>query len=198
MSALAEYLDGRNELANLIASVEARMPPEIEPDVQPDELDEAAEPGLEQSKLLLLAQNQKVLTRAVEQVGRACEMIAHACEVLAEHVESDRLDRRAFADALSTLAQQHSPSVSTPRLLGGSVFATPAWPRDDEIVIDDDPADHRDAPVSSPVEPSGSASTREALAAPRRSTWSGAPTQSPPPAPSQPTAPRLPSSPNGR
>ncbi len=196
-SALAEYLDGRAELANLIAIVEARMPPEIEPDAQLDELDEAAEAGQEPSKLSL-AQNTKILTRAVEQVGRACEMVAHACELLAERVESDRLERRALADAVSTLAQQHSPSASTPRLLGGSVFATPAWPQDDEIVIDDDPADHHDASVSSPVEQAGSASTRQTLAAPRQSTWSGAPTQSSPPMPSPPKAPRLPSSPNGR
>jgi len=196
-SALAEYLEGRAELANLIATVEARMPPEIEPDAPLDELDETAEPGLEQSRLSL-AQNTKILTRAVEQVGRACEMIAQACELLAERVESDRVERHALTEAVSTLAQQHSPPASTPKLLGGSVFASPVWPHDDEIVIEDDPADHRDAPLSSPLEQSGSASTRVASPAPRQSTWSGAPTQSTPSVPSQPQAPRLPSSPNGR
>ena len=173
------------------------MPPEIEPDAPLDELDEAAEPGLEQSRLSL-AQNTKILTRAVEQVGRACEMIAQACELLAERVESDRLERHALTEAVSTLAQQHSPSASTPKLLGGSVFASPVRPHDDEIVIEDDPADHRDAPLSSPLEQSGSASTRLASPAPRQSTWSGAPTQSTPSVPSPPQAPRLPSSPNGR
>ncbi len=173
------------------------MPPEIEPDAPPDELDEAAEPGLEQSRLSL-AQNTKILTRAVEQVGRACEMIAQACELLAERVESDRLERHALTEAVSTLAQQHAPSASTPKLLGGSVFASPVRPHDDEIVIEDDPADHRDVPLSSPLEPSGSAATRLASPAPRQSTWSGAPTQSTPSVPSQPQAPRLPSSPNGR
>jgi hypothetical protein len=196
-SALAEYLDGRAELANLIATVEARMPPEIELDAPLDELDEAAEPGLEQSRLSL-AQNTRILTRAVEQVGRACEMIAQACELLAERVESDRLERHALTEAVSTLAQQRSPSASTPKLLGGSVFASPVWPHDDETVIEDDPADHCDAPLSPPVEQSGSASTRVASPAPRQSTWSGAPPQSTPAVPSQPQAPRLPSSPNGR
>jgi hypothetical protein len=112
-SALADYLDGRTELTNLIASVEARMPTEPEPGAQPDA---AAEPEAEHSELPVVP-STKVLAQAAEQVARACELIAHACELLAERVESDRLERRTLADAVLMLAQQATPAASTPRLV---------------------------------------------------------------------------------
>ena len=112
-SELAEYLDGRTELANLIARVEARLPTGPEPSVR---LDAVSHRELEDTQRSL-AQSAKMLTQAVEQVARACELIAHVCELVAERVESERLERRTLADALMMLAQQPSPPASTPRFV---------------------------------------------------------------------------------
>jgi hypothetical protein len=112
-SALAEYLDGRTELTNLIASVEARMPNDPEPSAQ---LDSVTDSESEHSQLSV-AQSTKMLAQAVEQVARACELIAHACELFAERVESDRMERRTLADAVMMLAQQAMQPTSTPRLV---------------------------------------------------------------------------------
>jgi hypothetical protein len=164
--------------------------PEPEPDVKPEprvalvvepepEPGDAASPAAVGDPSVLLAQNTLVLTQAVEEVSRASELIVRACELFTERMESDRLERRTLADAIMTLAQQQSASPSTsstPRLLGGSVFATPAWKHEDEIVIDDDRpdrSDRSDPQGSNPADRAGPGSTRTAPAVPRQSTWSG-------------------------
>ena len=118
-SALAEYLDGRTELTNLIASVEARIPSEMpsepEPDAQPDTT--AVAPVEADRSEVAVAESTKTLAQAVEQVTHACELIARACELFAERIESDRLERRALADAMMLLAQQAMPAASPPRLV---------------------------------------------------------------------------------
>jgi len=124
-SALAECLDGRSELTNLIASVEARMPSEMpsemasepEPDAQPDAQNDAVG-GTEADRAeIAVAESTKTLAQAVEQVTRACELIAHACELFAERIESDRQERRTLADAMMLLAQQAMPPAATPRIV---------------------------------------------------------------------------------
>ncbi len=111
-SALAEYLDGRTELVNLIARSEARLPADPEPSTRRDA---TPAPGADDDQSL--AQSNKMLTQAVEHVARACELIAHAFELFADRVESDRLERRTLADAVMMLAQQAAPAASTPRLV---------------------------------------------------------------------------------
>jgi hypothetical protein len=85
---------------------------------------------------------RKVLDREQE-LARAVEQVAQVCELLAERIESEQLERRALADAMTLLARQTLPVVSTPRqerLVGGSVFATPSAPNNDEAVLIHDPA----------------------------------------------------------
>jgi hypothetical protein len=70
---------------------------------------------------------------AIEHVGRMCELIA-------ERIESEREERKALTAAMGMLAQQAlnaptSQAPSRPRVLGGSVFATPT--DDADIVLDD-------------------------------------------------------------
>jgi hypothetical protein len=252
-TALSEYLNGRAELANLIADVEARMPSVVEPapageaepqsapapvapvepvlhvelETQPPvapqpepqvaavsegELSVVSEPeprrvpaleaalaaGAELSEFAV-AQNTKLIADAVEQVTRASELIARACELFTERVESDRQERRALLEVVTALAQQLAPAPATPRLVGGSVFATPARPH--EIVIDDDRSDApaaSPASASTPAEQPGTSSTRTGSVSPRPSTWSAAQTPSTPPTSLQPKAPRFPSNRSGR
>jgi hypothetical protein len=68
---------------------------------------------------------------AIEHVGRMCELIA-------ERIESEREERKALTAAMGMLAQQAlnaptSQAPSRPRVLGGSVFATPT--DDADIVL---------------------------------------------------------------
>src|SRR4029079_8157970 len=130
----------------------------------------------------LLAQNTRVLAHAIEEVTRASEQIARACDLFAEQSEADRAELRALAEAVMTLAQTFVPSQSTPRLVGGSVFATPARARENEIVIDDERSD-ASAPASASSSPdqARSGSSRPVAATPRPSNWSAAQTQSTPP-----------------
>ena len=116
-SALAEYLDGRSELTNLIASVEARMPSETPSEAEPDAQPDAAGGTEADRSEIAVAESTRTLAQAVEQVTRACELIAHACELFAERIESDRQERRALADAMMLLAQQAMPPASTPRIV---------------------------------------------------------------------------------
>jgi hypothetical protein len=161
------------------------------------ELAVASEP-VESDPALLLAQNTLVLNQAIEQVARASDLIAHACELFTERIESDRAERRALADAVLTLAQQLAPAPSTPRLVGGSVFASPARPREHEIVIDDDRTDasvSAPASASAPGEQSGSGSVPPAPG-PRPSNWSAAHAPATQPTSAQPP-PRFPGNRNG-
>lgn len=259
-NALAEYLSGREQLASLIADVEARMPGSASaPDVQappvvavapavvpasqvahetrierearidreeraestppaavarpvveappaPFEPPAAVEPEPEPEIQLeaasasatdadsMLAQNTRALALAIEQVTRASEQIARACDLFADRSEADRAELRGLADAVMTLAQNFGPTPSTPRLVGGSVFATPARSREHEIVIDDDRAD-TSAPASAPASASSSddqtrsGSPRPVAAAPRSSNWSAGQVPSTPPVSLQPKPP---------
>jgi hypothetical protein len=68
---------------------------------------------------------------AIEHVGRMCELIA-------ERIESEREERKALTAAMGLLAQQAlnaptNPTPARPRVLGGSVYATPA--DDADIVL---------------------------------------------------------------
>jgi hypothetical protein len=226
-SALAEYLSGREELASLIANVEARMPSASGPAVQSEpapvivpraaakaqpELQVAPEPesvpltevvateavaeanagpDAEPSEFSATP-DAKLLTEAVEQVTRASELIAQSCALFIEALDADRAERRALADAVKTLAQALVPAPSTPRLVGGSVFAGPARTRDHDVVIDDDRNDasvSAPAVASSPADQSTSGAPRPAVSTPRPSNWSAAQTTSTPPTSKPPRGP---------
>lgn len=263
-NALTEYLSGREELATLIADVEARMPngaqtapvvqaaPVVEPEapgphesrverearierearvesmppatveapvtvdfepvaapaasVEPElavppepQIHPVAAAEAESEPESVLAQNTLVLARAIEEVTRASELIARACDLFADRSEADRAELRALTDAVLTLAQTLVPTPSTPRLVGGSVFATPARPREHEIVIDDERSDaSAPASASSSGDQTRSSPTRPAAATPRPSNWSAAQAPSTPPTSLQPKPPPAPGSRSGR
>jgi hypothetical protein len=59
-------------------------------------------------------------------VSAALERVASMYARLAEHLEADRLERPALTEALGHLGRRLAPpDAARPRVLGGSVFATP-------------------------------------------------------------------------
>jgi hypothetical protein len=84
-----------------------------------------------------VARNDALAAQAAG-VSAALERVASMYTRLAEQLEADRLERPALAEALGHLSRRLAPpDPARPRVLGGSVFATPEVdPR--EIVLDEE------------------------------------------------------------
>jgi hypothetical protein len=71
------------------------------------------------------ARNEALAAQAAD-VSAALEHVASMYARLAERVEADRLERPALTEAIDKLGRQLvAPDPARPRVLGGSVFATP-------------------------------------------------------------------------
>jgi hypothetical protein len=115
-------------LADAIAKLESTLAAELEQRTAVRSSTEAALDDLRTS----VSSHGGDLSRAVEEMARMCAL-------LAEHVESERAERRALVEAVRLLANQAIESAnSKPRVLGGSMYASPAVPPDGEIVLVDD------------------------------------------------------------
>lgn len=84
-----------------------------------------------------VARNDELAAQAAA-VSAALERVASMYARLAEQLEADRLERPALTEALGLLGRRLvPPEPARPRVLGGSVFATPEVdPR--EIVLDEE------------------------------------------------------------
>jgi hypothetical protein len=74
-------------------------------------------------------------------LSEAVHEMARMCSLLAEHIESERAERKALIDAVGLLAQHMMESnalAPAPRVIGGNVYATDDDPDRDEIVLVDD------------------------------------------------------------
>jgi len=81
----------------------------------------------------------------VTDLSKGVEEIARMCALLAEHIDSERTERRALIEAVGMLARQSiEPDPSKPRLVGGNVYAAPDAGNEAEIVLIDDGHDERE------------------------------------------------------
>jgi len=136
-TAFATYLTARNALEDVIASTDTPVMTSLEPN--PRHVP-AVNTGMTHSESSLAA--------STADLREAAREIADVCALVAERVEVDRLDRRAFADALMALAQRAWPSVSPrPPLRARSTPATPAPSNGEGLVL-------VNADAGSPAEPS--------------------------------------------
>jgi hypothetical protein len=126
-TALAAYVEARAAFADVIASIETQVATDLEPNTQ-----RFVATDIE------VKHSQFSLTESMDGLSQAVRHVTQMCEVLAERIESDRLERRALADAVMALTQRALPSASTgPRLLGSTVFAIAAPPNRDRVAIVD-------------------------------------------------------------
>jgi hypothetical protein len=82
-------------------------------------------------------------------LAKAVEEVARMCAMLADRIEIERDERRALVEAVTLLARQamERPTVEAPitrpRIVGGSVYASPPTTNDHEIVLIDEDANGR-------------------------------------------------------
>jgi hypothetical protein len=82
-----------------------------------------------------LKHSESSLARSTADLQKAARQIADTCQLVVERIEADRLDRRAFADALMVLAQRGFPSVSKRPQQARSASVTSAPPNADRRVL---------------------------------------------------------------
>jgi hypothetical protein len=79
------------------------------------------------------------VTTSAGDVARSLAQVANMCAMVAEQIETERLERRALTEAIELLARPHAPALEEgPRVIGGTVFASPELSHDGEISIVDD------------------------------------------------------------
>jgi hypothetical protein len=120
----AAELRARAILADALAKMELRLSRDLE---QRRRLQAATEAAVETV--------QSSLVSSSTEVARALGQVANMCAIVAERLDADRLERRAFTEAISRASR---PPVAKPdgpsQIIGGTFFATSEVP-DDEISI---------------------------------------------------------------
>jgi hypothetical protein len=121
----AADLRARAMLADAIAKMELRLTKDLEQRRRMQAATEAAAETLQTS----LADNSTEIARALGQV-------ANICAVVAERLEADRLERRAFTEAIARVTRPPIAKADGPsRIIGGTFFATSEIAEEDEISL---------------------------------------------------------------
>jgi hypothetical protein len=120
-------LEERAHLADAIANLNAALAADS---ARHTEAQSSTVKALETLRGALDGQGSE-FANAIEHVGRMCELIA-------ERIESEREERKALTAAMGMLAQHAlnppaNQAPARPRVLGGSVYATPT--NDNDIVL---------------------------------------------------------------
>jgi hypothetical protein len=124
----------REVLAAAIARMELRLSRDLE---QRERLQVSTETAIDTLR--------HSVTTGAGDVARSLAQVANMCATVAEQIETDRLERRALTEAIQLLARPPSPALEAgPRVIGGTVFASPEISHDDEISIVDDEEDRVD------------------------------------------------------
>ena len=128
----AAELRARAILADAVAKMELRLSRELEQRRRDQTVTESAIETLRSAH-----------SSSSTEVARALGQVANMCAIVAERLDADRLERRAFTEAIARatlppVTKSEGPS----RIIGGTFFATADVPDDDEISvvepIDDD------------------------------------------------------------
>jgi hypothetical protein len=130
----AAELRARMLLADAVAKMELRLSRELEQRQRDQAVTESALETLRSS-----------LSSSSTDVARALGQVANMCAIVAERLDADRLERRAFTEAIARatlppVAKSEGPS----RIIGGTFFASTEVPDEPEISVvdadDDAPA----------------------------------------------------------
>jgi hypothetical protein len=120
----------RVALADAIAKLEATLATDLVQRTQAQAATESAVAHLREA----VGGHGSDLAEAVHEMARMCSL-------LAEHIESERTERKALIDAVGLLAQHMMESnalaPAAPRVIGGSVYAT-ADDHDEIVLVDDE------------------------------------------------------------
>ena len=164
----AAELRSRAVLADTLAKMELRWSRDVEERRRIQSVTASAVETLQSS----LASNSAEIARALGQV-------ANMCAIVAERLDADRLERRAFTEAIARAGRPPVAKVDGPsQIIGGTFFATSEVPDEPEISLvetNGDAADdshHIDAtsrvnPQSGPIEPSANGMPHQTAGEPR-------------------------------
>ena len=123
----AAELRSRAVLADALAKMELRLSRDVEERRRLQSVTESAVETLQSS-----------LTNSSTEIARALGQVANMCAIVAERLDADRLERRAFTEAI---ARAGRPPVAKPdgpaQIIGGTFFATSEVPDEPEISIVD-------------------------------------------------------------
>jgi hypothetical protein len=79
---------------------------------------------------------QSSLTNSSTEIARALGQVANMCAIVAERLDADRLERRAFTDAIARAGRPPVARTDGPsQIIGGTFFATSEVPDEPEISI---------------------------------------------------------------
>jgi hypothetical protein len=121
----------RAVLADAIARIELRLSRDLE---ERERIQVSTETAIDNLR-------NAVTTRDAD-VARSLAQVANMCAMVAEQIEAERLERRALSEAVELLARPPSPVLEEgPRVIGGTVFASPELSHDVEISIVEDEED---------------------------------------------------------
>jgi hypothetical protein len=125
----AAELRARAVLADALAKMELRLSRDLEQRRRLQTLTESAVETL-----------QSTLGTSTTEVARALGQVANMCAVVAERLDADRLERRAFTEALARASRPPAAAKADgpPKIIGGTFFATSeAEVTEDEVSVID-------------------------------------------------------------
>jgi hypothetical protein len=123
----AAELRSRAMLADAIAKMELRSSRDVEQRRQLQSVTESAVKTLQSS-----------LTDNATEVARALGQVANMCALVAERIDAERLERRAFTEAIGRATRPPVTKVAGPsQIIGGTFFATSEAPDETEISVVD-------------------------------------------------------------
>jgi hypothetical protein len=131
----AAELRSRAMLADAIAKMEIRSSRDAEERRRIQSVTETAVKTLQSS-----------LTDNTTEIARALGQVANMCALVAEAMDADRLERRAFTEAIARAGRPPVQKVAGPsEIIGGTFFATSEVPVETDISIVDTNGDAADA-----------------------------------------------------
>jgi len=85
---------------------------------------------------------QSSLSDNTTEVARALGQVANICALVAEQIDAERVERRAFTEAIARASRPSIPQVAGPsEIIGGTFFATSEVPDEGEISLVDTDGD---------------------------------------------------------
>jgi hypothetical protein len=153
-------------LADAVAKMELRLSRELEQRRRDQAVTESS-----------IATLQSSLSSSSTDVARALGQVANMCAIVAERLDADRLERRAFTEALARAALPPVAKSDGPsRIIGGTFFASSEVEDEPEISVvdpnDDDP--RPDARIEATESPTAQPGTTIELAARAEPSTNGA------------------------
>ena len=121
----AAELRSRAVLADALAKMELRLSRDVEQRRRLQSVTESAVETLQSS-----------VTDSSTEIARALGQVANMCALVAERLDADRLERRAFTEAIARAGRPPVTKGDGPsQIIGGTFFATSEVPDEPEISV---------------------------------------------------------------